>query len=401
MQKRIQLWGISALAVFALAFAGCAMDGGGGETDPEGTFQIALTDLNADLQDAIDEGKVLIGIGPANGLAADGSNIIAGNDTDSPDVDDELDGAVYTFYLLERLSTARYSGSAGNYDIAITNTATGEAWMLTNVALDINTLNTIGFGLFSVVNATTDTIQIKITDLDVDESVEELINSKHLAVYIGAVGDTLPEDALAWFRTDRTHDCTHDAVAHELTFYLYANGNNNLYEGSADNYDIILCDTDRKAVIYSAENVHLEVNSTNSISLSNFDAVVPEANTIQIKLTGLDADHGYVENELIFPNYFAVYIGYPGDPLPDEALASFEDCRFSNADAVYDGTAHTYEFYLCVPGENVLYEGSDGNYDIMLYNLDASEPIYILENTPLAVNELNEIEFSGFDAVTD
>jgi hypothetical protein len=103
-------------------------------------------------------GYNLIGMGPANGLAGDGSNAIAGRDTSVFSYDDVMDGSGddqwYEFFMynVDYPTDQRYLGSAGNYDIGLIvkngGTNSGTKKVLRNERLEVGELNTLAYSSF-------------------------------------------------------------------------------------------------------------------------------------------------------------------------------------------------------------------------------------------------------------
>ena len=120
-------------------------DNGGGV----GTFRINLIGIPSSVITEIQNGRIIIGMGPPNALLPNASNVIAGRNTSIRDSEDRLGSNYYEFYMypLTIQQPYPYVGSAGRYDIGILNTSNGSFQGFRNVWLNVNTITVINYGL--------------------------------------------------------------------------------------------------------------------------------------------------------------------------------------------------------------------------------------------------------------
>jgi hypothetical protein len=159
MKKKLNLLVmLASLLALSLVFVSCnngttsgggTGGGGDGADDTEtGTFRIKITDIPPSVMTAGANGLNLIGLYPANTTTYSTSNALAGRDTGLPGDDDATGSDWYEFSMYTLTGGAKYTGPAGNYDIAFINKSTQVGKVLKNVRLEIDQLNTFSYNGF-------------------------------------------------------------------------------------------------------------------------------------------------------------------------------------------------------------------------------------------------------------
>jgi hypothetical protein len=140
------IWVLGILLVLGFIFAAC--DNGGTSSSSTGTIRIRVIGIPANVISAGKSGNILVGIGPANALKADGSNALAGRDTELSSSEDSFGDDWYEFTMYNVSDYNQYVGPSGNYDIGFINYSNNEIKILRNKRLEANSINTIGYGSF-------------------------------------------------------------------------------------------------------------------------------------------------------------------------------------------------------------------------------------------------------------
>jgi hypothetical protein len=158
-KKLVFLAMLVSLPALSLVFVACDNEtspGGGGET---GTFRIKITDIPTSVMNAGKSGQNLIGLYPANTSAYTTSNALAGRDTAQSG--DDSSNSVFSesaenyysnWYEFSMYKTStpgeKYTGPAGNYDIAFKNKLTLAGKVIKNTKLEVNATNTFSYNDF-------------------------------------------------------------------------------------------------------------------------------------------------------------------------------------------------------------------------------------------------------------
>jgi hypothetical protein len=158
MKKHIEMWSISALTVFVLAFAGCSIFGelDFGQVDilhevQPGTFRIKITGLSESEITAIQDLRWTIGIGPAGSLEFTGLNAVAGRAVNFLETSDILDtgGRSIQCEMFDIVQQNElYTGTSGAYDVGILWRGSASV-IARNVQLSANTVNVIPLSAFN------------------------------------------------------------------------------------------------------------------------------------------------------------------------------------------------------------------------------------------------------------
>jgi hypothetical protein len=236
---------------------GCPTDSGGG--DETGTFRIKITDIPADVMAA---GQILIGLYPANTTNYAPSNALAGRDT-SQSGDDDRGSDWYEFSMYNVTPGTKYTGSAGNYDIAFTGGSVASK-VLKNIRLEVNQTNTVSYNAF-VTETETGTFRIRITDIPPDVMIAGQNGDILIGLYPANTTTYTVSNALAG--RDTSQYGNDDIGSDWYEFYMYEMTPGSKYTGSAGNYDIAFSSPVASKVL---KNKRLEVNQTNTVSYNDF-----------------------------------------------------------------------------------------------------------------------------------
>jgi hypothetical protein len=141
--KRVLVFGI--LLVFGLLIMTCD---NGNNSNSSGTIRIRITDIPGNVMLHGQSGQILIGIGPANQLSKDGSNALAGRNTDIFADDDKMGSNWFEFSLYNITNYNLYIGSSGNYDIGFIDSSNSTTKVIRNKRLEANTTNVFSYDSF-------------------------------------------------------------------------------------------------------------------------------------------------------------------------------------------------------------------------------------------------------------
>jgi hypothetical protein len=144
--KNKLIFGFRVLFISGLLFMACD---NGNNSDFTGTFRIRITGIPSDIMTARQNGRILIGIGPANVLQNNGLNALAGRNTNIFDNDDNFGTDWYEFFLYDIDNyQEKYTSSSGNYDIGFMNNSNDSTKIIRDIRLEVNITNTIGYSSF-------------------------------------------------------------------------------------------------------------------------------------------------------------------------------------------------------------------------------------------------------------
>jgi hypothetical protein len=131
-----------------LTLSGCPTDSDGG-SNSRGTFRVRITGIPSNVITSSQQGRIIIGIGPANETQFDGSNGLAGWSTSIRSSDDESGTDWYEFdlYNLDD-NPQKFIGESGNYDIGIINNSNNSKMIIRNIRFEVNTVNVIPYSSF-------------------------------------------------------------------------------------------------------------------------------------------------------------------------------------------------------------------------------------------------------------